>query len=410
MKRYNLLVVRSNFGPIRSFGVAVLALMGVMGLLSITGCIASPPFGPTPPDILSAAHQVGQGQMSLEEFGEVVVHNGGISPTGAPQDFCPYDYNGDDIIGDDEIVDLIGIWIAGSITDTAILEAVGLWINSTLLGCVSPQPPIPPTPTPPETGSWTVKYTWSTQTGVYITTFEIPKALYDYYVDKKPGNCYWNDEHGFVCAESNYTGFVNNPNDDTWLGNTLLAILNTVGIPGGEWGYFLNMSVLLYFVQTAIQYDQWEVPPEYDPANWQVRHPYGKQYVRHPVETMAEGYGDCEDTAILYAALIEVGGGDAQLIRLQLPTMGHIAVGVKIARKHWETLQSWLPTTCQDYGFSHVIAWSYDEEPGYVYLFGETATDSPVPLGCSTHTFEDIQSWWNLGSEARLIEVDGSRP
>lgn len=77
---------------------------------------------------------------------------------------------------------------------------------------------------------------------------------------------------------------------------------------------------------------------EYDTANFILRFvqdhylkdddatPYD-EYPKFPVETIAEGWGDCEDSAILYAALMRAAGYD--VILLTLPN--HMAVGVALS-------------------------------------------------------------------------------
>jgi len=59
--------------------------------------------------------------------------------------------------------------------------------------------------------------------------------------------------------------------------------------------------------------------------------PKGGDYIRYPVETMIERNGDCEDTAILYAALLKAAGFDTVLLRFpgQNGESGHWAVGVR---------------------------------------------------------------------------------
>lgn len=57
------------------------------------------------------------------------------------------------------------------------------------------------------------------------------------------------------------------------------------------------------------------------------------EYPKYPVETLVDKGGDCEDTAILAAALLQATGYDAILLRLESPIegeAGHMAVGVAI--------------------------------------------------------------------------------
>lgn len=58
-----------------------------------------------------------------------------------------------------------------------------------------------------------------------------------------------------------------------------------------------------------------------------------EEYPKYPVETLVDKGGDCEDTAILMAALLQSMGYDAVLINLSSPSPdepGHMAVGVSV--------------------------------------------------------------------------------
>ncbi|MDE0087760.1 MAG: outer membrane beta-barrel protein [Candidatus Poribacteria bacterium] len=52
---------------------------------------------------------------------------------------------------------------------------------------------------------------------------------------------------------------------------------------------------------------------------------YDREYYKHPIETLTEGGGDCEDTSMLFASILSGLGFKSAL--LDLP--GHLAVGVK---------------------------------------------------------------------------------
>ncbi len=79
--------------------------------------------------------------------------------------------------------------------------------------------------------------------------------------------------------------------------------------------YDMNGLETIDFIVTFVQnlpYTQDSVTSPYD------------EYPRFPLETLIEGGGDCEDTAILTATLLKELGHDVMLIRLS----GHMAVGV----------------------------------------------------------------------------------
>ncbi len=59
---------------------------------------------------------------------------------------------------------------------------------------------------------------------------------------------------------------------------------------------------------------------------------YDREYYKHPIETLTEGQGDCEDTSMLFASILSGLGFESAL--LVLPPVrpdgpGHVAVGVK---------------------------------------------------------------------------------
>lgn len=60
-----------------------------------------------------------------------------------------------------------------------------------------------------------------------------------------------------------------------------------------------------------------------------------RDYEKYPVETLFDGYGDCEDKAILGAALLKKLGFDVVLIFLETPDhkRSHIALGVEMMGK-----------------------------------------------------------------------------
>ena len=85
-----------------------------------------------------------------------------------------------------------------------------------------------------------------------------------------------------------------------------------------------------------------------------------EEYPNYPVETLVDKGGDCEDTAILTAALLQAMGYDAVLIRFSPPKegdAGHMAVGVAVT------------------GVSGGRSYSYD---GQTYYYLETTSSWPV--------------------------------
>jgi len=79
------------------------------------------------------------------------------------------------------------------------------------------------------------------------------------------------------------------------------------------WGPYQLVSFTLAFVQ-SLEYTSDLVTTGYD------------EYPRYPLETLGDAGGDCEDTSILFASLIEAEPIGIDAVLLLLP--GHMAVGV----------------------------------------------------------------------------------
>ena len=76
--------------------------------------------------------------------------------------------------------------------------------------------------------------------------------------------------------------------------------------------------VIMYFVQDAIGY-------ETDVSQ------YGtEEFWATPLETVYSGYGDCEDTAVLYVSIALAMGLDSGLVSFEDPEQGHMSVAVAL--------------------------------------------------------------------------------
>ena len=86
-----------------------------------------------------------------------------------------------------------------------------------------------------------------------------------------------------------------------------------------------KVNFVLAFVQKMITYED-DKTTGYD------------EFYKHAIETLAEGEGDCEDTSILFAAILSGLGFKSALLVLppvRLGGPGHVAVGVKGDFKGW---------------------------------------------------------------------------
>ncbi len=118
-----------------------------------------------------------------------------------------------------------------------------------------------------------------------------------------------------------------------------------------DWKEERRVNFVLAFVQ-AIPYKEDETTG-YD------------EFYKYATETLAEGQGDCEDTSILFAAILSGLGFESALLKLP----GHLAVGVKGDFKGW-----------------------YYPYKNDKYFFCETASDDKkVKLGMMNERYENVR-------------------
>ena len=133
------------------------------------------------------------------------------------------------------------------------------------------------------------EWTWETQ---------IPRALYEDFKQLPR------------LRTTNYSVYVTHPADDYYLD----LLVEEIKTAGGEAGFTGNEMVefAAAFVQ-GLPYTVDSVTSPYD------------EYPRYPVETLVDGGGDCEDTSILLAAIVDkLGYG---IVLIMLPE--HVAVGIQ---------------------------------------------------------------------------------
>jgi Transglutaminase-like domain len=144
------------------------------------------------------------------------------------------------------------------------------------------------------------QYEWSYDGDSFKLTLPIPKDIYDYYRGMKRAPI------------EDYSIYVTHPGDDAELVHPLAAELKRLAV---QKGYDPEKTV--NFAASFVQNLRYRLEDE--------------EYPNYPVETLFEKAGDCEDTAILTAALLQDMGYDAVLIRFSPVTgAGHMAVGVAV--------------------------------------------------------------------------------
>lgn len=171
-------------------------------------------------------------------------------------------------------------------------------------------------------------YQWTYDGRSWSLTMPIPESLYLYYskMERAP--------------VEDYSIYVTHPLDDDFIASIATELKKQAS------GRHYDDEETVNFAASFVQNLKYETERE--------------EYPNYPVETLVDRGGDCEDTAILTAALLQAMGYDAVLLRFSPPKegdAGHMAVGVAVA------------------GVSGGRSYSYD---GQTYYYLETTSSWPL--------------------------------
>jgi PKD repeat protein len=182
-------------------------------------------------------------------------------------------------------------------------------------------------------------YEWVYDGQAESCDLEIPANLYAYY--RSQPRMAWNLR--------DYDEYVLHPLDDAYLHTVTREILD---VTAGD--YHAALENALFFVQHCIRY-------VYDPLWF--------EYPRYPLETLVDGIGDCEDTAILYTSLVRTLGHGALMVVVDTDGDGRI-----------DHMVAWVPVE-QTFVDQHPDRSFWDYQ-GKTYAFAETAVEGGyIPLG-----------------------------
>jgi len=225
----------------------------------------------------------------------------------------------------------------------------------------------------------------------FALTFNMPEELYSYYsgIERAP--------------ISDYSVYVTHPSDDY----VLQALVEELKNMAEEKGFDLleTANFAASFVQdvNSIAYATDEV---------------GEEYPKYPLETLRDKEGDCEDSSVLVAALLQLLGYDVVLI--SFPSIGeeytgHMGVGVAgdfggasylyegIDYYYLETTDMWAVGESPD-GFESRQAIIYELEP--IPVLTLTYFQWTVFHGQHTLTLETTVRNWGTGeAEGAYIQV-----
>jgi PKD repeat protein len=218
-----------------------------------------------------------------------------------------------------------------------------------------------------ESGSLPRSFEWEYGGETMQWTVEIPEALYQEY-QQRP-RALW--------GLRDYDEFVLDPLDDAYLKELTNQISARVG-----GGLYETMECAFHFTQAAVRY-------AYDRS--------GFEHPRYPLESLVDGIGDCEDTAILYASLIRTLGHGAMMVAVDTNRDGHADHMIALAPVD----QSYADAVSCSHGCVKSF-WTYGSQ---LYAFAETTGEPDLmgyyfELGCDPWGLEscDFMRAWDVSS------------
>jgi len=203
-------------------------------------------------------------------------------------------------------------------------------------------------------------FTWSSDGSLWEWSMSISKSLDDYYRNRtdRP-RCRGR-------SDCDWYKYVRDPYDDDYI-DFLASKLEEA-----MWSKYGSVPGLYYkIVQFSLDFVTAVIPYTPDTDEWP----------RYPVETLVEGQGDCEDTAILFTSLVRPLGYGVHMLFLFGPSSGHCAASVEV---DWSFIK-----------YAGYPIWYYTYEERY-YVFVETTGDPPsYPLvGAYPWPPEEFTDWW----------------
>jgi hypothetical protein len=214
------------------------------------------------------------------------------------------------------------------------------------------------------------EYEWYFSGRNWDLSIAIPESIADFYSEQDR------------ISTNDYSVYVTHPFDDEFI-NSIIEKMNVIAIEENL-SEIEKVNLVISFVQ-SLPYTLDDVSTPYD------------EYPRFPIETLIYGGGDCEDTSILTASLLEAMNYDVVL----LSPPQHMAVGINIdaSGTYWTSNDNryyYLETTGE--------GWEIGECPDeYTTAFVYDLT--PIPV--LTHSWE--ASWNNRKLDISIeVSNDGT--
>jgi len=226
--------------------------------------------------------------------------------------------------------------------------------------------PLSPQPTSAETIER--EYEWRYESSTWKLSLSIPESLYEYYktLDRS--------------FDEDFSVYVTHPYDDEYI-DMIIEKFNSIAI-NKELTEVEKVNLVIAFVQ-SLPYTSDEVTTPFD------------EYPRYPLETLVDGGGDCEDTAILTAALLDAMNYDTVLLGLP----GHMAVGVHIENGYGSYYSYndreyfYLETTSEGWQIGELPD-EYQGESAHIYHL--------IPVPILTHNWTATQTGFKITLEVTV--------
>lgn len=158
---------------------------------------------------------------------------------------------------------------------------------------------LPLSPVPISAETIDLEFSWRYQGYPWTLSLSIPQSMLEYYQSKDR------------TPTEDYSVYVTHPYDDVYI-DTIIQKFNFIAIER-SYTEIEKINLIISFVQ-SLPYTSDSVTTSFD------------EYPRYPLETLVDEGGDCEDTSILTAALLDALNYDIVLVA----PPGHMAVGVNI--------------------------------------------------------------------------------
>ena len=212
---------------------------------------------------------------------------------------------------------------------------------------------------------------------------QIPEGLYHYYREMPRSSA------------GNYSGYVAHSLDDEYIGKLAGAIIDAAD--KNRYSECKIIELAAVFVQNLL-YNADSETTSYD------------EYLRYPIETLVDNGGDCEDTSILLASILDSIGYSVVLLNLPY----HLAVGVRCGEdmpgryspyngSNYYYLETTNPgwkigEIPQNYGFVSAYIYSIEPVPVLTPNWATKIQDSSVILevtveNSGTVAADDVRVW-----------------